>query len=165
MAIDEQRVQKLKDELDRLQRELDLCKKAQDEVRASHSGGGAGFWRGWVPDCSQLSQDIASVNAELQKALKGEPPTPSFQFPSSRPGPPSYLGPDSQELYKKIMGRTGTLGQLPYWWAGFETGTDASKLLKGQINQDISDFLKNKGSTLNSVEKDYWTTAQQKTSK
>ena len=176
MPVDDKYVKKLNDELDKLQHEVDLCNKAKDESNRPKPGQIGWNRNAWHPDCSGPERDRDSVKSELDRARKGEPPDPKFKFPSDSSGPPPFLGPDSQDLYKKIMNRTTPSGQLSYWVRslvgdavrqaeeipGQQVGP--SDLLKTQIHQDVTDFLKDKGSTLSSVERDYWATVQQETS-
>jgi hypothetical protein len=165
MPIDEQRIQKLEAELNTLKNELKLCNDARAEVlkkvQGTSTGTGGGQFRGWVPGCSALEQQVASVERELDSARKGEPPSPNFNFPSSHPEPPPFLSPDSQELYKKILSRTTFTGQLGTWLTSTLTDTPASTIVKAEINQEVTQFLEHKGPHLYGVETDYWKRVQE----
>jgi len=163
MPVDEQRIKTLETELAALKKELELCNDARRQVLKRHEGG-IGQFRGWVPGCSGLEQDVANVSSELGRARRGEPSSPNFKLPSSDPSkPPPYLSPESEKLYDQIKNRMGVGGQLPYWFAGAVTETSVPALLKGTINHEVTEFLKDNGANLNDAERSYWERVQVRT--
>jgi hypothetical protein len=158
---DAKRIKELETKLAALQEALDACNLARNEIFQKHgvTPGGVGTFREWVPDCSELADQVKSVSDELERARRGEPPTEGFSLPepdSSKP--PPYLGPDSQALYSKLHGFTTARGQAPSWliWYATEGRLDPSDLVKSEILSQVSTFLKNNHTKLNGPEKAYW---------